>query len=59
MSATAVLQPRLGSAVLQQNGVEIIDEENRTTGIFTGRQMYFHDPDRNVFELTEWQGKEY
>ena len=46
-------------AVLQQNGVEIIDEENRTTGIFTGRQMYFHDPDRNVLELTEWQGKEF
>jgi catechol 2,3-dioxygenase-like lactoylglutathione lyase family enzyme len=46
-------------AVLQRNGVEIIDEENRTTGIFTGRQMYFHDLDRNVLELTEWQGKEY
>jgi catechol 2,3-dioxygenase-like lactoylglutathione lyase family enzyme len=46
-------------AFLQQNGVEIIDEENRTTGIFTGRQLYFHDPDRNVLELTEWQGKQY
>ena len=46
-------------AALQQNGIEIIDEENRTTGIFTGRQMYFHDPDRNVLELTEWQGKEF
>lgn len=46
-------------AVLKENGIEIIDEENRTTGIFTGRQMYFHDPDRNVLELTEWQGKEY
>jgi|SRR4030081_828853 catechol 2,3-dioxygenase-like lactoylglutathione lyase family enzyme len=45
--------------ILQQNGIAIIDEENRTTGIFTGRQMYFHDPDRNVLELTEWQGKEY
>ena len=36
-----------------------VDDQHRLTGIFTGRQMYFHDPDCNVLELTEWQGKEY
>ncbi len=44
---------------LQKNGVEIIDEENRTTGSFPGRQFYVHDPDRNVIEITEWAGKDF
>lgn len=42
---------------LQTNGVDIIDEEVRQGGTFPGRQFYFHDPDRNVIELTEWAGK--
>jgi len=46
-------------AFLQQNGVEIIDEENRTGGTFPGRQFYVHDPDRNVIEITEWAGKDF
>jgi len=46
-------------AFLQENGVEIIDEENRKGGTFPGRQFYFHDPDGNVIELTEWSGKDF
>ena len=39
-------------AHLKQNGVEIIFEEDRRDGLFIGRQAYFHDPDRNVLEIT-------
>ena len=46
-------------AALQENGVEIIDEEDRKGGTFPGRQFYFHDPDGNVIELTEWSGKDF
>jgi len=46
-------------AFLQENGVEIIDEEIRTSGTFPGRQFYIHDPDGNVIELSEFEGKEY
>ena len=42
---------------LQKNGVVIFDEENRTTGVFPGRQFFIHDPDRNVIEFSEWAGK--
>ena len=44
-------------AFLQKNGVVIFDEENRTTGVFPGRQFFIHDPDRNVIEFSEWAGK--
>jgi catechol 2,3-dioxygenase-like lactoylglutathione lyase family enzyme len=40
-------------ALLQSRGVEILFEENRTVGVFVGRQFYFHDPDRNVLEISE------
>jgi catechol 2,3-dioxygenase-like lactoylglutathione lyase family enzyme len=46
-------------AFLQTNGVPILDEENRTTGTFPGRQFYIHDPDKNVIEFTEWSGKQF
>ena len=46
-------------AFLQQNGVSILDEEARTTGVFPGRQFYIEDPDRNVIEFSEFDGKEY
>jgi len=46
-------------AYLQENGVKIVDEENRTSGTFPGRQFYIHDPDGNVIELSEFGGKEY
>lgn len=46
-------------AFLQKNGVAIIDEEDRTTGVFPGRQFYIHDPDRNVIEFSEFDGKAY
>jgi catechol 2,3-dioxygenase-like lactoylglutathione lyase family enzyme len=42
---------------LQSKGVEIFDEENRSTGTFPGRQFYIHDPDQNVIEFSEWEGK--
>ena len=44
---------------LWENGVEIIDEENRKTGTILGRQFYIHDPDLNVIELNDWNGREF
>jgi glyoxylase I family protein len=44
---------------LQENGVPIIDEEIREGGTFPGRQFYIHDPDGNVIELSEFDGKDY
>ncbi len=48
-----------GKAAMQKNGIAIIDEESRTTGVFPGRQFYIHDPDRNVIEISEFTGKTY
>ena len=39
-------------AFLKEKGVRIIFEEDRRDGIFVGRQAYFHDPDRNVLEIS-------
>lgn len=39
-------------AFLKAKGVKIIFEEDRRDGIFVGRQAYFHDPDRNVLEIS-------
>jgi catechol 2,3-dioxygenase-like lactoylglutathione lyase family enzyme len=39
-------------AFLKRKGVEIIFEEDRRDGVFIGRQAYFHDPDRNVLEIS-------
>lgn len=41
---------------LKSKGIAIIDEEDRAKGVFVGRQFYIHDPDRNVIELSEWNG---
>ena len=41
---------------LTDNGVEILRDEYRTEGAFTGRQFYFHDPDGNVIELIAFDG---
>lgn len=38
-------------AELRANGVDILFEEDRPSGVFQGRQVYIHDPDRNVIEL--------
>lgn len=46
-------------AYLQENGVEILSEELRSSGTFPGRQFYIRDPDGNVIELSEFSGKEY
>jgi catechol 2,3-dioxygenase-like lactoylglutathione lyase family enzyme len=40
-----------GKALLAQNGVRILHEEERESGTFRGRSAYFHDPDRNVLEI--------
>ncbi len=37
---------------LKENNVRIfLDEERHGDATFTGRSLYFHDPDRNVIEL--------
>jgi catechol 2,3-dioxygenase-like lactoylglutathione lyase family enzyme len=37
---------------LIEKGVKVIlDEERHGDATFTGRSLYFHDPDRNVIEL--------
>ena len=37
---------------LKENNVRIfLDEERHGDSTFTGRSLYFHDPDRNVIEL--------
>lgn len=41
---------------LERNGVKILRSELRDKGVFTGRQCYFHDPDRNVLELIDFKG---
>jgi catechol 2,3-dioxygenase-like lactoylglutathione lyase family enzyme len=41
---------------LAGKGVEVFEEENRTRGVFVGRQFYIHDPDGAVIEFTEWDG---
>ena len=43
---------RDGIDLMRENGVEIIFEEDRRDGLFIGRQAYFHDPDRNVLEIS-------
>lgn len=43
-------------ATLTEKGVAILHQEHRTTGAFTGRQFYFHDPDRNAIELIAYDG---
>lgn len=40
-------------ALLQSQGIEVLFEENRTAGVFVGRQFYFHDLDGNVLEISE------
>ncbi len=41
---------------LASEGVEVFEEENRTKGVFVGRQFYIRDPDGNVIEFSEWDG---
>ena len=39
-------------AHVKSYGVEVFFEEDRREGLFIGRQAYFHDPDRNVLEIS-------
>ena len=41
---------------VKQNGNDIIRDEYRATGAFTGRQFYFHDPDGNAIEIIAYEG---
>lgn len=38
---------------LDRKKVRIFKEENRTKGVYVGRSLYFHDPDRNVIEIID------
>jgi catechol 2,3-dioxygenase-like lactoylglutathione lyase family enzyme len=38
---------------LASKNVEIIGEEERAQGVFTGRSAYFNDPDGNVLEIID------
>ena len=42
---------------MKANGIEIIRDEYRTTGAFTGRQFYVHDPDGNAIEIIAYEGR--
>jgi len=41
---------------LRLNGVDIFEEENRTSGVFVGREFYIRDPDGTVIEFSLWDG---
>lgn len=40
-------------AFLRAQGVAILHEEDRRSGVFVGRQFYMHDPDGNVIEISD------
>lgn len=41
---------------VKARGIEILRYEDRTQGMFTGRQFYFRDPDGNVLEIIDYRG---
>jgi metallothiol transferase len=43
-------------AHLEANGVEVLLYENEDHRSFTGRHLYFHDPDGNAIEFIDFQG---
>ena len=43
-------------AHLEANGIEILLYENEGHRSFTGRHLYFHDPDGNAIEFIDFQG---
>ena len=43
-------------ATVTEAGIDIIRDEYRDTGAFTGRQFYFLDPDGNAIELIAFDG---
>ena len=42
---------------MKANGIEVIRDEYRTVGAFTGRQFYVHDPDGNAIEIIAYEGR--
>ena len=42
---------------MEEAGIEVMLEEHRKHGAFTGRQFYVHDPDGNVIELIDFEGR--
>ena len=43
-------------AHLEANGIEILVYENEGHRSFTGRHLYFHDPDGNAIEFIDFKG---
>jgi metallothiol transferase len=43
-------------AHLEANGVEVLLFEDKGHRSFTGRHLYFHDPDGNAIEFIDFQG---
>ena len=43
-------------AHLEANGIEILQYDTEGHRSFTGRHMYFHDPDGNAIEFIDFQG---
>jgi uncharacterized protein len=43
-------------AHLEANGVEVLLYEDKGHRSFTGRHLYFHDPDGNAIELIDFHG---
>ncbi|MEX0752011.1 MAG: VOC family protein [Xanthobacteraceae bacterium] len=43
-------------AHLEANGVEVLLYEDKGHRSFTGRHLYFHDPDGNTVEFIDFQG---
>ena len=43
-------------AHLEANGVEVLLYEDKGHRSFTGRHLYFHDPDGNAIEFIDFQG---
>ena len=43
-------------AHLESNGIEVLLYEDKGHRSFTGRHLYFHDPDGNAIEFIDFQG---
>jgi catechol 2,3-dioxygenase-like lactoylglutathione lyase family enzyme len=43
-------------AHLEANGIEVLLYEDKGHRSFTGRHLYFHDPDGNAIEFIDFQG---
>ena len=44
------------AAHLEKNGIEVLVYEDKGHRSFTGRHLYFHDPDGNTIEFIDFKG---